>query len=429
MVLRVILVVGALGCTVGSVTATTHLSSHQLQYSVRDSADIRIVENPSPDSDSRLGWVVATEPDVTIGARDGSAAFQLYRVRDATRLADGRIVIANAGSNELLVFSADGDYIGAWGGRGEGPGEFESLALVHPWGPDSLIAADSENGRISVFGPDGGHGITKSLRGELASFKLALTLGSGRGPGGGVSALGVHVAVRVLPNARLLTRDTKAHGTQGLWRDQGLYAIMGPDGSSYVSIGEFPGPEHYSESYREGNTVYVTPLRHPFARTTLTTEWGDLAVIGRNESYEIRAYRSDGSLVRIVRRHHETRSPTKAEQDAAFRNQLATLADDDRETRTKVAVNAPLVDSFPAYSSLRGDALGYLWVAEYRLPDARYEGTLWTVFDPDGRALGLVETPDGLRIFEIGADYILGRFTDELGVEYVRVLGLDRSDR
>ena len=145
--------------------------------------------------------------------------------------------------------------VGAWGGRGEGPGEFESLALVRPWGPDSLIAADSENGRISVFGLDGRHGSTKSLRGERASFKLALTAGSGRGPVGGASALGVHVAVRVLPNGRLLTRDTRGYGAQGSWRDDGLYAVMGPDGSSRVSLGEFPGPEHYSESYMEGNTV------------------------------------------------------------------------------------------------------------------------------------------------------------------------------
>ena len=49
----------------------------------------------------------------------------------------------------------------------------------------------------------------------------------------------------------------------------------------------------------------------------------------------------------------------------------------------KVAANAPVVESFPAYSSLRGDALGF------------------------------VETPDGFRVLEIGADYILGRTRDE----------------
>ena len=59
------------------------------------------------------------------------------------------------------------------------------------------------------------------------------------------------------------------------------------------------------------------------------------------------------------------------------------------------------------YSSLRGDALGHLWVAESKLPDARYEGTLGTVFDPGGHALGFAETSDGLRVLEIGAEPLL----------------------
>ena len=50
-----------------------------------------------------------------------------------------------------------------------------------------------------------------------------------------------------------------------------------------------------------------------------------------------------------------------------------------------------------------------------------------TVFDPDGRALGFVETPGGFGVFEIGEDYILGSTTDELGVEYVQLRELGRS--
>ncbi len=60
-------------------------------------------------------------------------------------------------------------------------------------------------------------------------------------------------------------------------------------------------------------------------------------------------------------------------------------------------------------------------------PPEEYDGTLWTVFDREGRVLGLVETPGGLTIFEIGEDYILAKVTDDLGVEYVRLWGLMRS--
>ena len=87
----------------------------------------------------------------------------------------------------------------------------------------------------------------------------------------------------------------------------------------------------------------------------------------------------------------------------------------------------PIAETFPAFDLIMADALGNLWVQEYHLPGEDRTNPLWTVFDPEGRVLGFVETPAGLRIFEIGADYILGRATDDLGVEYVQVWSLSRS--
>jgi hypothetical protein len=70
------------------------------------------------------------------------------------------------------------------------------------------------------------------------------------------------------------------------------------------------------------------------------------------------------------------------------------------------------------------DDEGYLWVGNYLRPmetDRRF-----SVFDPDGRWLTVVDVPDDIDVFEVGADYVLARWTDELDVEYVRVYGLSR---
>ena len=85
----------------------------------------------------------------------------------------------------------------------------------------------------------------------------------------------------------------------------------------------------------------------------------------------------------------------------------------------------PLVDAYPAFGEILSDRAGYLWVREYRASGA--EGAVWAVFDPEGRIQGLVETPPGLRIFEIGEDYILGWARDDLGVEYVQLWSLSRE--
>ena len=97
-----------------------------LRVTVEDSAGVTIVTNDPPAPDSRLQWRFGAQPSLSIGSVDSGEADQLFRVTDATRLPDGRIVIANSGSNELRVFNADGSHAGTWGGRGEGPGEFTS---------------------------------------------------------------------------------------------------------------------------------------------------------------------------------------------------------------------------------------------------------------------------------------------------------------
>ena len=51
-------------------------------------------------------------------------------------------------------------------------------------------------------------------------------------------------------------------------------------------------------------------------------------------------------------------------------------------------------------------------------------GPRWTVFDPRGRMLGTIETPGSGRVTEIGEDYLLGIWTDELDVEQVRMYRL-----
>ena len=411
----------------GAARADTPEWAVQVQHEVRDSGGIRIVENRRPEPGSRLGWVVGTEPVVTIGSRDASEVFQLYRAGAATRLSDGRIVVANGGSNELLVFAEDGSFLDSWAGRGEGPGEFESLALVRPWRGDSLIAADSENGRVSVFDLTGAHGRTMSLRGPADPLTREMAA-AGQRTGAGPVDVEPHVVVRVLPDGTLLTRTPRGY-SQGFHRWESVYALMSADGSTRASLGGFLGSDTYSAFYEQPDGNYaVIPLWHPFGWTTLTTAWGDLAAISDNGTYDIRAYHGDGSLARIVRRDHETRIPTRAEQDEAFRDRFAGLSEEDREHRMVIAADVPLVESFPAHATLREDALGHLWVAEFKLPDAGYDGVLWTVFDREGRALGYVETPDGMGIFEIGEDYILGETVDELGVEYVSVWSLDRAN-
>lgn len=61
---------------------------------------------------------------------------------------------------------------------------------------------------------------------------------------------------------------------------------------------------------------------------------------------------------------------------------------------------------------------------ELRVFDA--DGVHLATWGRGGQALGFLETPAGLTILEIGADYLLGRATDNLEVESVQVWALER---
>ena len=52
------------------------------------------------------------------------------------------------------------------------------------------------------------------------------------------------------------------------------------------------------------------------------------------------------------------------------------------------------------------------------------QSTTWDVFDPTGRWLGPVRMPTGLRITDIGSDYVLGVWRDADDVEHVRMYEL-----
>ena len=129
----------------------------------RDSAGIRIIENAKPPEGSRM-WQVGPEPSVSIGEREGGDPYMLHQARDATKLDDGRILVANGGDDELRVFDAcvwgGRDLAGELGrpGRGEGPGEFGDLSHVESWARDSIVAWSGPGSSILVFDSEGNFG-------------------------------------------------------------------------------------------------------------------------------------------------------------------------------------------------------------------------------------------------------------------------------
>ncbi|MDE0121636.1 MAG: hypothetical protein OXQ93_03510 [Gemmatimonadota bacterium] len=388
---------------------------------IRDSAGIRIAENPRPPEGSRLPWRIGPEPTLSIGELEGEEPYMLHGVLDAARLSDGRIVVANQGSSEVRMFDASGNHLVSWGGEGEGPGEFASLLHVAPWPGDSIVAWYSRGLGISVFDAEGSFGRSFVLRSGVAE--------SWRSP----RPIGVRAGGTIL----------SINDPEGA--DTAVVDIWDADGALYASLGTHPHREVIVTTDERGYQELDLPA---YGRELVTGQWGDLVVASHTTRYEIRAFRDDGALARIVRREHVPRATTEADREAYVEGELAKVEEqlaraaaipglEGMEIRAhlssfrgeegrKLFGSTPLAATFPAFSTILSDASGNLWVREYDFPREERPAPLWTVFDPDGRVLGFIETPVGLRIGQIGEDYILGHYHDELEVEYVQVWPLER---
>lgn len=371
---------------------------------VRDSAGVRIVENARPADDSRLPWRIGSEPSLSIGEVAGEEAYMLHQANDGVVLPDGRIVIANAGTNEIRVFDASGVHEASWGRAGGGPGEFTALSGVSRWPGDSIAAWDTRARTIAVFDSEGTLGRSFVLEAEGRPNEPRMALADG-------TVLG-------------RTVDSGATGP-GYRREQITYELRDAVGGVRVPLGVHPGREAYLNM--DGPFPVFGLL--PFSRAVSEAQWGDLIILTPDEHYEIRAHdRDTGALARIVRRDYTNRAPTREEVDEAIDAALerTNLTGEQLELTREGYKALPLVESFPAFRALLVDGVDHLWVREATLPGVDRPAPLWTVFDPEGRVLGFIETPDGLTILEIGADYILGRVTDDLGVESVQVWPLER---
>ena len=393
--IKVIVVAAALAPMPGAASQET-VGPTGIRTLIRDSAGIRITENARPPEGSRLDWRLGPEPLVSIGRMEGEEPYLFHRVFGATLLSDGRIVIGDDGPKELRVFDRNGEYLETWGGQGEGPGEFAggqlwSLAALPG---DSIIILEFGWPELTVFGPDGEflrRFIPESARWDYRDRRNYLwPLG--------VSRQGLILA-----------------GQDDVYFDPADVVVWDARGELRGSLGAHPARERGPLMFPD----YV--FRRP---------WVDLFIISSNRRYEIRAFALDGSPARIVRMDHAPRAPTGAHIEAYIGERLSRIpserTDQLAERRTELR-SMPVAEHLPAFAGVRGDdALGHLWVYEYEAPGEERPGTVFNIFDPEGRVLGFFEIPEGMGILEIGGDYILARVENDLGVQSVQMWPLER---
>jgi len=381
-----------------AVTACAGGSGDRADVTEADSAGVRILTNHAL-PETLPGWTLAEPPLLDIGVVEGEEAYQLFRVTDAARLEDGRVVVLNGGTGEVRFFSGSGRFLEAVGGTGEGPGEYRYPFRVFHLPGDSLLIFDLTDTRFTVL--DAAARVGRTFRQErptLNAPEFAGLLGD--------STIVTHEAMLAIPAAGFDTMYARAAfmDLEGRGRD----SLMVPTFRMGVldAVGGMIGRPHF-----EPETVFTTNAEGLWMATARTAE--------------LRLYRPDRTLGRIVRWPWTPRPVTEADVAALVEGRLAGTAPERQPRLRTMLEGTPAAENFPALLELHTDAEDRLWVLELSVPGEGGPGR-WLVFDPQGRLVARASLPLDLQVLEIGEDYLLAAVTDNLDVEHVRMWRIER---
>jgi len=373
----------------------------------RDSAGVHIVENLGA---PRTGpWHLDPEPLLTIGSPAGDPDQILEQVSGALRLSGQQTVVADGGRLELLFYDDSGRLMRRVGGRGGGPGEFESLEWLSRYGSDSILALDVRNQRVSYFDAAGNFGRSVRL---TSNARIPFPRGVGFFEDGSFLAI---------PGMYQLGGDPPIRAERAA---EPLFRIS-PDGSSATELGVFPGIERVIVP--TGPARRLERRRRPFGRETAFAAAGNRFYAADNETYEIRVYSETGRLLEIIRKEGAQRTLTDADirafEDSVLRVSNGT---DRRQLTVFLDQLPPHPETYPAFAAeLLVDTDLDLWVRESA--PLRTQESVWSVFSREGALIGIVELPVRVRLLDVGNNYVLVLRRDDLDVEYVELYRLRRA--
>lgn len=403
------LVVLVIGCdsAQGDVALTT----------VRDSAGITIVDNVFPDSAAIAWWSIEPAPVLDIGGADVDEAYALHQVRDAKRLADGRIVVANGSASDIRFYSGDGVHLLTSGRAGDGPGEFRypmSLALLPGQAGlpgeagDSIAVFDLRAGRVSVFDPNGTfvRDVPVPTLDE-ARARVVGTLGDGTFVGTASAAFG-------------------GEPVEGMTQvDMSVIAWTAPD--STRTLTSMPGPQRYiNVTENSAGRIQSIEIYVPrFSPAAIVALGNDAIVTGNQDVPQLALYDATGALRRLIRTGAAVQPVTPEHIEAWVERRLQDVDPADRAAVRQREADLPHGATVPVFNDIVLDPHGNIWIQDY--DDRISPAGAWSIHDPEGRIIARIRLPAGLVVHDIGDDYILGVENDDLDIQHVRMYRLRRG--
>lgn len=325
-------------------------------------------------------------------AFDGDAAdASLAAPAGASRLPNGNIVVGDLGEYALKEFAPSGKLVKRYGRKGHGPGEISYLAPLLRCG-ESLVANDID-GLTSIFRPNGTFGRAFRMVPQPYRFRCNARMQ--------FAVMGWSTGVKA-----------------GVYRQVAPYWIARADTSAIIPLGDLPGSERMGVPGGDGP--------YPLGREPRVAMGASRAYVALSDSFEVKAFGLNGKPLPSMFARVPRVVATTADLDAEKERQIAMMGEGTRAQIERAFAGTPLAKYLPSTRDLIVDSDDNLWVQHY--PRASSQSVAWTVFSADGTMRATVLLPTALEVYEIGRDYVLGRYVDaDESVPEVRLYALTRK--
>jgi len=373
-----------------------------------DSAGIAIVNNRAPVWTDATRWKLDAVPLTSIGGDENDVQQQFRFIRAARRLSNGNVVIGV--DNELRLFGPDGKFLRTIAGKGNGPGEFQSIGDVWRLNGDTILASQAiaEGGMKNVLiNPDGSYAREERPDGEKyralgrwgECARMVLPDRS-RISCQNDSSIPLSATNRV---SKIDERGMSSPGP-GLLRQLKRLYLVPPSLDTAYPIGITAGIEQFGVTINGKSHGFVI---HPFySRSIIAAGGSPLRIVTlQNPEYELLVWTPTGQLERVIRRAGGRRAPNPQElsdaADALRKSQQRDQHQQDPVIAAQIVAAVPTPDSLPAALAVVVSSAGEILVArEGNLPS--HASSLYDVFDAKGQYLGELRLPRRSGIREVG---------------------------
>ena len=316
---------------------------------------------------------------------------------DVGILPSGGVVVLDAGNRRVLRFDEDGIYVGAFGGAGEGPGQFENPLFIEV--ADSLVyVVDAALNRLSAFDTSG-----------IFVSRFQIEFGGLVGTTPLFSAGAAHEIYMAAEPAAFIpeARDT---GSAVLYRLERSGAI----GDTVLT---YPPSTWTLVQRPDGGSSFVKPRLAPEPKVSAVP--GMLAV-STIAPYAIEIRGPDGGLLRRIARQYQNVAVTVEIRDSV----LDRLAEGPGRMSREDLELVPFAPVVPAIEGLVLDDERRLWVDIF----APAEPSRRDVFDEEGRFLGPVYLPQPVKLEQVRTGRACGVMSEVTGQAAVVCYRVAESD-